>query len=76
MRLPDYLERDRRQRAPFRERVLAAVADHQAKHGRSPLQKELAAVVGNPVSSVWRALRLLEDEGRIRRIRTQITLLP
>lgn len=75
IRLPDYLERDL-PRVDFRSRVLAYVADFQAEHHRSPMQKEIAAGVGiSSVGSVWRALKLLENEGRIRRVRTQIEIL-
>jgi hypothetical protein len=75
MRLPDYLERDK-PRALFRERVLQFVADFQAGHGRSPHQKEIAHGVGiSSAGSVWRALKLLEEEGRIKRVRTQIEIL-
>ena len=75
VRLPDYLERDK-PRILFRERVLQFVADFQAKHHRSPQQKEIAAGVGiSSPGSVWRALILLEEEGRIKRMRTQIEIL-
>ena len=75
IRLPDYLERDK-PRALFRERVLQFVADFQAEHGRSPHQKEIARGVGiSSAGSVWRALKLLEEEGRIKRVRTQIEIL-
>jgi len=73
--LPAYVERDR-PRVDFRNRVLAVVTDYQAEHRRSPSHKEIAAAVGiRTEPAVWRTLRLLEDEGRIRRCRTQITLL-
>ena len=73
--LPAYMQPDLR-RSKFRDRVFQCVADFQAKHGRSPHQKEIAAEVGiSTVSSVWRALKILEAEGRIeRRHRTEIKL--
>lgn len=75
IRLPDYLERDR-VRCEFRDRVLQSIKDFQAQHHRSPQQKEIATAVGiSSVSSVFRALRILEDENRIRRVRTQIQVL-
>jgi hypothetical protein len=76
IRLPDYLEKDYHQRVNFRERVLEFVANFHGEHHRSPQQKERASAVGiNSASSVWRALKLLEEEGRIKRVRTQIEIL-
>jgi hypothetical protein len=73
--MPGYLERDK-PRVLFRERVLSFVAEFQAQHRRSPHQKEIAHGVGiNSAGSVWRALKLLENEGRIKRVRTHIEIL-
>jgi hypothetical protein len=73
--MPRYLLPDQK-RVGFRNRVLQFVIDFQAKHRRSPHQKEIAYGVGvATVSSVCRALKLLEIEGRIRRCRTQVQVL-
>lgn len=75
MILPPYMEADLR-RTEFRDRVLRFVAEFQAEHRRSPMQKEIAEGVGVATApSVFRALKILEAEGRIQRVRTQITIL-
>jgi DNA-binding MarR family transcriptional regulator len=57
------------------DRVLHALRGFRRRHGRWPLQKEIAIEIGRCRSVALRGLAKLESQGRIRRFRSQYEIL-